>query len=449
MAVLELPRTLTLPSGTRVTLTRRRTGAIEPRVAKAGEPLFSEAREVLAHDIRIERAAEGTTVEVDELALGDFHVLRAVVTRAGFLGDEEVELDCRNCGALVVARPCERLELGPWLDGELDDPELDHTFEFGAPIDIATCRVAMGRDRQVDASTVTLGPRTVGEVAPMFAALARDPVDIDEPFVTAMGIRALGPLSEPASIARALSDASDETFASVTEAFLASHYSLRLASDVLCTSCKARTTMIAPALREFEIGLDASPVDEARPSTAETFPPLPPLEEFVELAHAIAEPLIAEIPGEKAVLLVEDGTPAVDDGGVPLLGSYVPPPPKDLPVPMTPPTVTVYYRTFLAIERDEGPYDWHEELTETIEHELEHHVFFLRGDDPMDEEEHAEIDRDVVRIVGRDETTRRALVGFGQSIPEFWRRAWPLVLVGAAVLGISIAEGYCGGAAAP
>ena len=40
-----------------------------------------------------------------------------------------------------------------------------------------------------------------------------------------------------------------------------------------------------------------------------------PLEEFVELAHAIADPLIAEIPGERVELVVDDGTPAVDDGG--------------------------------------------------------------------------------------------------------------------------------------
>jgi rubrerythrin len=107
--------------------------------------------------------------------------------------------------------------------------------------------------------------------------------------------------------------------------------------------------------------------------------------------------------------------------------------------------VTIYYRTFEAIAREEGPFDWEAELRETIEHELEHHLYFLRGHDPMDEEEHAEIDREAVRVVGRSEATRRTVASFGASIKEFFTRAWPLVLIGAAVLAISIAESRCAG----
>jgi hypothetical protein len=105
--------------------------------------------------------------------------------------------------------------------------------------------------------------------------------------------------------------------------------------------------------------------------------------------------------------------------------------------------VTVYYQTFAAIEREEGPFDWEGELRETIEHELEHHVYFLRGDDPMDEEEHAEIEREAVRVLGRREATRRTLAVFGLSVPDFLSRAWPLVLIGAAALAITLAEGRC------
>ena len=36
-----------------------------------------------------------------------------------------------------------------------------------------------------------------------------------------------------------------------------------------------------------------------------------------------------------------------------------------------------------------------------------------------------------------------ALGDFGASFPDFFRRAWPLVLIAAAVLAISIAEGRC------
>ena len=61
----------------------------------------------------------------------------------------------------------------------------------------------------------------------------------------------------------------------------------------------------------------------------------------------------------------------------------------------------------------------------------------------MDEEEHAEIDREVVRVVGRGEATRRTLAVFGLSIPDFLRRGWPLIVLGALALAIGLAEGRC------
>jgi hypothetical protein len=162
------------------------------------------------------------------------------------------------------------------------------------------------------------------------------------------------------------------------------------------------------------------------------------------------DPLSAETPGpreDRPELIVEADTPAVDDGGEPLLGSYVPPPPKDAPVPTRPPMITIYYQTFEAIAldaHDHGEaFDWEEELRETITHELEHHIYFLRGDDPMDEEEHAEIDREAVRVIGRGEATRRTLAIFGLSIPDFFVRAWPLIAIAAAVLAITLWEGRC------
>ncbi|HVJ90315.1 MAG TPA: hypothetical protein VM580_10965 [Labilithrix sp.] len=61
----------------------------------------------------------------------------------------------------------------------------------------------------------------------------------------------------------------------------------------------------------------------------------------------------------------------------------------------------------------------------------------------MDDEEHAEIDREVVRVIGRREATRRSLADFGLSIPDFVRRAWPLIALGAAALAIWLAEASC------
>jgi hypothetical protein len=139
--------------------------------------------------------------------------------------------------------------------------------------------------------------------------------------------------------------------------------------------------------------------------------------------------------------VVESGTPAVDDGGEPLLGSYVPPYAGDLATPSRAPTVTIYYRTFRAIEADGGPFDWEAELEETIEHELEHHLFYLRGDDPMDAAERDAIDHEALRLIGRREATRRTLGSFGESIADFTRRTWPLWVIALAVLLMTIYGG--------
>ncbi len=427
-----LPRTLTLPSGQRVTL-RARTASAEPSRRGEDAPLFSEVL-ALFDDGIVELTRERAPVDVRDLPLADFHVVRAFLTKAGLVHEEEVELDCHNCGELLTSHPCRGLETGPWEDGELDDPELDRTEPFGAPLPIRT--VELGRVRE--AKDVTLAARTVRDVLPLWTALAHDPVVIDEDLVTALGVVQLGPLRDASRIAKAFADA--DVLSAVGETFLAAHYPLRLGADVFCTKCKARNTVDAPA--EREIATDETSEEEE--ATEEDLPPLPPLEEFVELAHRIAEPLIAEIPGERVQLIVEDGTPAVDDGGEPLLGSYVPPPAPGSLAPVQPPTVTIYFQTFARIEREEGRYDWEDELRETIEHELEHHVYHLRGDDPMDAAEHEEIDREVARIVGRGESTRRTLAVFGHSIPDFVRRTWPLFVVAAAALALSLAQGRCG-----
>lgn len=472
MPALELPRTLTLPSRTRVKLLRARTGAVEPREPPPGAPLFAEILELFEDEVRLEckvpsqgrgalpersappaRGALPTTgasprtrggtrersIDVLDLPLADFHVLRAVLLKAGFAHEDEEEVECRNCGRVLSVRPCAGLEIGPWEDGELDDPELDRTAEVSVPLDVGP--IPIGRVRQ--ARTITLAPRTVRQAMPLFAALSEEVLELDEAVVHAMGIAAIGPVASPRRIAQLLARCDDAAFEAVTNAFLSAHYPPRLACDVFCPSCKARCTVDAPAVREFAFGVsrELETPSGDRPGAC---PPLPRLEDFVELAHAIAEPLIAEIPGERAQLIVEGGTPAVDDGGEPLLGSYVPPPPKDAPVPTRPPTVTVYYRTFQSMEREEGPYDWEAELRETIEHELEHHVYYLRGDDPMDDAEHAEIDREAVRVIGRGEARRRTIASFGTSVGDFFARAWPLVLIGAVVLVITIAEGRCG-----
>lgn len=428
-----LPITVTLPSRRRVTLRVGGEGRPEPLTPS----LFSDVLALFARG-ELSLTSNGDAVDVMELDLADFHVIRALVIKAGLLPEEEVELECHNCKTKLAVKPCAGLEIGPYRDDELDDPELDSLLEVGPAHPITIPPISIGRVRV--AREIVLERRTVREALPLLVALAKDPVRFSADEVRSMGIMALGSVTDPAKIARILEDCDDDAFNAISEVFLATYYPLRLASDVFCTECKARSTVDAPLDRELEGGPapPSAPRDDASS--------LPPLEEFVEIAHAMAEPLLAALPavGDEVELIVDGDTPAVDDGGEPLLGAYVPPPPHDAPVPTRPPTVTLYYQTFAAIEREEGPYDWKGELRETIEHELEHHRYFLSGEDPMDEAEHAEIDREVARVVGRAESTRRTLEVMRLSVPDFFVRAWPLVAVAAVVLLITMAESTCG-----
>lgn len=421
-----LPARLTLPSGKVVALGLVRARK-EPRRHRDGEPLFAEVLATLDEDVRVEH--DGKVLDARELPLTDFHVLRAVLVRGGLLEEEEVAVRCRNCDEELRVLPCAALEIGPWVDGELGDEELDATLPFGEPHPIAP--LPLGKVRV--AKTVTLAPRRVREVLPLWRALARDPLDVDAAFSEAMGVVALGPEKVPARIAEALATCDDRAFTSVTDVFLASHYPVRLGAAAFCDACGARNDVDAPYERELVPG--ATPlragVDEEAPG-GEGFPDL---DAFAARARAIATPMLDEVEGQEVELVVEGGTPAVDDGGEPLLGSYVPPHAGDMTTPSRAPTVTVYHRTFRAMWDEEGPYDWEDELHETIEHELEHHDYWLRGDDPMDDEERAEIRDEGLRLVGRREANRRALGGFGESVTDFARRAWPLFVLLALAFG--------------
>lgn len=421
-AATKLPARLTLPSGRVVTL--RVVSAPEPRGRRDSRAPFSAALALFDEghlELRDGPTAAGTPVAVDDLSLGDFHLLRGLALRAGIVPEDEVSITCRNCEAEIRLHPCANLEPAPWVDGELGDEELDTTLPFGEPLDVAD--VPLGRVRV--AKTITLAERAVAEARPLFRALERGPLDVDADLVRALGIVALGPERDPARIAEALATCDDDAFASVTDAFLGAHYVPRLGAVVFCEACGARNDVDVPYERELLPGGAPALRDGARPAPRD----FPDLDTFAARARAIAKEPMGEVPGEPVELVVEGGTPAVDDGGEPLLGSYVPPHGGDMTSPSRPPTVTVYYRTFLAMWREDGPYDWEDELTETVEHELEHHVYFLRGEDPMDDAERAEIREEGLRLVGRREANRRALGGFGSSLVDFTKRTWPLFVI--------------------
>src|SRR5262249_24119178 len=98
-----------------------------------------------------------------------------------------------------------------------------------------------------------------------------------------------------------------------------------------------------------------------------------------------------------------------------------------------------YYRTFRAIWDEDGPFDWNEEIKETIEHELDHHQGFLAGDDPMDDDERAEIRSEAMRVMGRRPLAREGMRSFGAEALDFARRNWPIWLILAiAVLAVTM-----------
>jgi hypothetical protein len=436
----KLPSSVELPSHLVVDLNVKK-GEREPERRAAGAPLFSEVLALESQGV-FQLTAKKAPVKVESLALADFHALRALLAAGGLVDEEEVSFECKNCDATIVVQPCKALPLGPFRDRELSDEELDATLPFGEKQSISP--IALGRART--ASSVVFTARTVTEAAPMLAALGRAEdgkglLTIDREFVHGMGIARLGPETDAARIANALSECEDAAFASVTNRFLESHYPLRLGAIVVCDDCGARNDVDAPYEREFAPDHDAHDDDRgASPKRDHGAVPdaFPSFDAFSERAHEAFRRFAAPYPKDSIDLVIDDGTPAVDDGGEPLLGSYVPGGTGGDGVVGARPTVTLYVRTFRAMWKEDGPYDVDDEIDETVEHELEHHGHFLSGYDPMDEEERAEIANEAARIVGKKELARGAARGLTKDVGEFWTRTWPIWLIALVAVILSI-----------
>lgn len=359
--------------------------------------------------------AEMLEFDPGTLTLAEFHALRAIATHEGWLEEDEIEIECRNCDAPVRVRPCAAMPIAPFVDRELDDEELDAVLDLDVTHDVPKL------------GAVRLAPRTAAEALPLHRALARHPLDVTPDVVRAMGVVALGEKTDPRAIARVLRRCDDRAFDALTNLFLEAHYPPRLFGLAVCESCGTRNDVDAPYDREFAPGADDAPrADE----------PFPTFDAFDELARRIAEPLLASAPGPRVQLVIEGGVPACDDGGEPLLGSYVPGHEGDARNPANPGEVTLYWRTFAAMWKEDGPYDLEAEIRETIEHELEHHTAHLVGHDPKDEEEREEIAREARRVIGRKAVVRQSASALGGDLREFWRRTWVvwiIVLIAAAI----------------
>ncbi len=382
-----------LPGG-RVALLRPKGESAPKRRKDEGKVLFDGALALFKTDVDIVIEGEAR-VEPEALDLAEFHALRAIATHLGWLDEEEVEIECRNCGEVMSVRPCASLPLGPFADSELDDPELDELTDLGREHDVP------------DLGLVRLAQVTVGEAFPLHRALTKRRLRLTPAVVKAMGIVSIGDERDPARIAELLTRSSDRAFGNVTNLFLAAHYPLRLFAPVICAKCGSRNDVDAPYDREL------SPYEE--PVSTE---PFISFDGFDAMTQRIAAPLLAETPSSASVALVVDGeVPACDDGGDPLLGSYVPASDGRNA------EITLYYRSFADMWKD-GPYDLEDELTDTIEHELEHHESSLVGYDAKDDEERDEIVRETRRVMGKKAVARASVTAFGADVGEFWRRTW-------------------------
>jgi hypothetical protein len=421
MAAARPPKRVHLPSG-RVVALEAKVSA--PRKRAPNEPLFSELV-ALASSGELALREGNAAVDVRTLALADFHALRAIATRLGWLAEEPLEIACRNCAEPMSVAPCASLELGPWADGELDDQELDGTLDLTMPHEIPPVRLPRG----TTAREITLRDVTVAEAVPLHRALRRRRLAVSDRVVAAMGIVSLGPEKDARGIAEALGRCSDAAWVAIGDLFLRAHYAPRLVSVALCPKCGARNDIDAPYDREFE------PAPFAPQSNEELFPPF---DAFAARAREIFETATLAKEGAggsragAVTLIVDSGVPACDDGGEPLLGSFVPPG-GDPTAPVGVAEVTVYHRTFEAMWKEDGAYDWDAELTETIEHELEHHDGWLVGHDPMDDEERVEIVREHQRMVGRRTVARRSVRALGAEFGGFLSRTWPIWLIVAVV----------------
>jgi hypothetical protein len=415
-----LPRKVCLPSGRIVQLddaaAREASARVAVRapVARAFEIL--SARGVLSSE-------GGDPVDAAGMDLRDAHVLRAMVCRAAIVDDPPIRATCQNCGESAEYDAASAFEPGPFVDGELDDPELDRAFDLGRAHPIAAVFTPSGIAR-----SVRLAPRTVGDVA--LLARATKPIAISRAVVVALGIVALGRERRGGAIARSLSRAGDDAWSDVANAYEDAHYSPRLRAEVFC-KCGARLDLPFPSAREIDAV--APPMPDEMPTTRpEGFPTERQFEEHVrEAAKAVFR-----ARGVRNVDVVVDvGVPACDDGGEPLLGSYVPGVDPGGTFEQGP-EVRLYYRTFQSEFAAFSDFDVRAEIHETLDHEVTHHLHHLSGDDPLDDEERDEIARDRARVVGRKELARRAVRGAGTDFLGFLRVGWPLLLIGAAAVAI-------------
>jgi len=362
----------------------------------------------------VARTDAGAPIDVRGLSLRDFHVLRALLVHAGVQAEEPAELPCENCGEAFRVAPSSLLEIAPFIDAELDDPELDAPFDHETAHVIPAIRVGTELAR-----SIRIAARTVEEALPLFRAESA-PTRITPALVVAMGITTLGRERRASAIAKALAAAPDEAYRAVADCLYEAHYSARLVAVHRCAACGARNDLDVPWQREI-------PYEVGAPRKARRA--FPDLDAFEAMVTSAADRIYRARGVRNIDLIVDDGVPACDDGGEPLLGCYTPGgTDATLGIPRAP-EIRLFYRTFQAEHRHDRSFDVAAEIDETIDHEITHHLHHLAGDDPLDDEEHAVIEKETIRRIGKREAARRAGRGLASELAGFVRTTWPLFVI--------------------
>lgn len=441
-----LPERVHLPSG--------RVARLSARAARAAAAAVASARPCPRGCLRDLRVLQGAGVLTDErgvpldpleLPLADAHALRALLAASAVVPEAPAGFCCENCGAPFDATPSRLLEMGPFVDGELDDPELDRAFDFDAWHPIPALRVGRAICRRVK-----LAPRTAAEALPLLrlAAAARPEASgegsaegpelrLTPAVVAAMGVVGLGAERRASALADALAGAPGDAWAAIVDLYHEAHYPARLVAVHRCAECGARNDLDVPLERELLREPRGAPARPRRGGGAA----FPDLDAFEAKVRAAAERIYGARGVQNIDLFIDGGVPACDDGGEPLLGCYTPGGEGgELGIDQAP-EIRLFYRTFEAERRADPGFDVDAEIEETLDHEVTHHLHHLAGSDPLDEEERDEIERDRVRLVGQAEARRRARRGAVADFGGFLRATWPVWLLVAAASAFA----WCGG----
>jgi hypothetical protein len=386
-----------------------------------GAPLrFGRALRALSA-ARLVDGETGTALGMDflhRLPMRDFHRLRDLLQRIGSIALEPDDGTCRNCDAALPFRP---------LDS--DPRDLERSPSPGVqpePTLVLPRRVRLPRGEI--AESLTMGPVSLGDTLPLLAALARD----ERPRLTprilrGLGVVAVGTLSQPALVARALERACPSVRRAIEARYLEWNHPGTV-GPLVCPACGALHEVPTPWPREFE--------PEAEFESADHGEAFPSLEAFEDLVERIAPGVYARRGVRHVSLRVEPGVPATDLAGEPLLGSYEPlRDMDDAGYTRLEFCVTLYHRTFERMWHEEGPYDLDEEIRETIDHELEHHLHHLTGYDPLDADERAEARQTLRRLYGDRTLARLAMREAAEDVIAFLSATrWLLLIIAVGVV---------------